>query len=182
MKDKYTIKAKKEGLRARSAYKLLQLNKKYQIIKLKDNVLDLGCWPGGWLVVSKRISKTGRIVGVDLTKIKPVEGVEFIQGDINKIKIGGEFDVVLSDMAPKTTGIHVLDVEGSIDLARMALKFAQKHLKEGGNFLVKVFQGQGFDEYLKDVKKQFKFAKTTKPEASRKRSKEVYIVGFGFKP
>jgi 23S rRNA (uridine2552-2'-O)-methyltransferase len=180
MKDHYTVKAKSQGLRARSAYKLLQLNQKYNLIKKGDDVLDLGCWPGGWLVASQRISKTGRVLGIDLTRIKPIEGVEFIQEDINKVKLEGKFDIVMSDMAPKTTGIHAMDVGRSIDLAEMALKFAKKHLKENGNFLVKVFQGEGFDDYYKKVKKYFKFAKTTKPEASRKRSKEVYIVGFKF--
>lgn len=179
MKDSYTVRAKKAGMRARSAYKLIQLNKRYNLIKKGDDVLDLGCWPGGWLIASQRISFTGRIVGVDLTEIKPIEGVEFIKGDVNKVKIEGKFDVVLSDMAPKTSGIMSMDVERSIDLARMALKKAKKHLKPNGNFLVKVFQGKGFDEFLKEVRKSFRFAKTTKPEASRKRSKEVYIVATG---
>lgn len=181
MKDKYTIKAKSEGYRARSAYKLFQINKKYKVIKKGDDVLDLGCWPGGWLKVAKKLSKTGRVLGIDLTKIKPIEGVEFIQGDIKEVKIEGEFDVVLSDMAPKTSGIIGLDVERSLQLSKLALKKAKKHLKNKGNFIVKVFQGKEFDDYLKMVKKYFSFVKTTKPQTSRKRSKEVYIVAMKFK-
>lgn len=180
MKDHYTIQAKREGLRARSAYKLLQLNAKYHFIKFGDDVLDLGCWPGGWLVASQRISKRGKVVGIDLTKIEPVPGADFILGDINSTRIEGKFDVVLSDMAPKTTGIIDLDVARSVGLALMALKTAKSSLKPSGNFLVKIFQGEGFDEFFGKVKKNFKFAKTTKPEASRKRSKEVYIIAFGF--
>jgi len=180
MKDHYTIQAKQEGLRARSAYKLLQLNDKYHFIKFGDDVLDLGCWPGGWLVASQRISKKGRIVGIDLTKIEPVPGVEFVQGDINTTSLEGKFDAVLSDMAPKTTGIIDLDVGRSVDLALMALKTAKKRLKPNGNFLVKVFQGEGYPEFFDKVKKNFKFTKTTKPDASRQRSKEVYIIAFGF--
>ncbi|MEA3378302.1 MAG: RlmE family RNA methyltransferase [Nanoarchaeota archaeon] len=177
MKDKYTILAKRKGLRARSVFKLFQINKKYKLIKKGDDVLDLGCWPGGWLKAAKQISKTGKIVGVDLKKIKPIEGVDFIQGDINEIKVQGKFDVVLSDMAPKTSGIVGLDVERSLDLANIALEKAAEHLKKNGNFIVKVFQGKDFAVYLNKVKKQFKFAKTTKPLTSRKRSKEVYVIG-----
>lgn len=181
MRDKYTVKAKSEGYRARSAYKLFQINKKYKMIKKGYDVLDLGCWPGGWLKVAKKLSKTGRILGIDLTRIKPIEGVEFIKGDINEVEIEGKFDVVLSDMAPKTSGIIDLDVERSFQLAEIALGKAKKHLKKNGSFIVKIFQGKNFDEYLKKVKKNFGFAKTTKPETSRKRSKEVYIIGMKFK-
>ncbi|RME54246.1 RlmE family RNA methyltransferase [Candidatus Woesearchaeota archaeon] len=180
MRDSYTIKAKKEGMRARSAYKLVQLNRKYKLVGSNDDVLDLGCWPGGWLVALTKITK-GKVVGVDLNEIQPVNGVEFIKADVFKFKINEVFDVVISDMAPKTTGIHELDCERSIDLAEAALSIAKKNLKPGGNFLVKVFQGKGFDDFLKSIKKCFAFVKTTKPEASRKRSKEIYVIGFKLK-
>src|SRR3989339_883760 len=150
-RDHYTRKAVKEGFRARSSFKLMQINQKYHLLKPGNSVLDLGCWPGGWLIAAKKVVRNGIVVGVDLTKIKPVEGVDFIEGDINsediQEKIGsfGKFDVVLSDMAPKTSGIISLDVESSIDLSRMALDTAEKVLKPGGNFLCKVFQGNGFE-------------------------------------
>lgn len=178
MRDYYTLKAKKEGFRARSAYKLIQINRKYKLIKKNDDVLDLGCWPGGWLIASKKISQ-GRIVGIDLKQITPIENVEFVKGDVSEVSIEGKFDVVLSDMAPSTSGIIELDVMKSLELAELALEVALKKLKKNGNFLVKVFQGEGFEEFLKKVKKNFKLAKAFKPEASKSKSKEMYIVGLG---
>lgn len=184
MKDKYTSKAKAAGLRARSAYKLMQINRKYNIIRPNDSVLDLGCFPGGWLLVAARQGAT-RIVGIDLTPIERIPGVEFIQGDITKeeilAKIGGKFDVVLSDLAPKTTGNRSLDVARSIDLAEIAFKIAKRFLKPGGNFLVKIFQGEGYVEFTNKLKRCFSFFKTIKPGASKSKSKEMYALGIGFR-
>lgn len=184
-RDHFTRMAVREGYRARSSYKLKQINMKYGLIRPRSSVLDLGCWPGGWLIVANETSRGGRIVGVDLEKIKPIRGVDFIHGDINSKKvqelISGEFDVVLSDMAPKTTGIKSIDVEQSIELSRRALSVAKRVLKADGSFLCKVFQGPGFEKFLSDVRKSFNFCKSVKPEASRKVSKEIYIVAKGFR-
>ncbi|MFH1637889.1 MAG: RlmE family RNA methyltransferase [Candidatus Woesearchaeota archaeon] len=178
MRDHYTQKARKEGFRARSAYKLLQINQKYRLIKRNDDVLDLGCWPGGWIIAAKKITQ-GRIVGIDLKQIHPIENIEFIKGDARQASIEGKFDVVLSDMAPSTTGMIELDVMRSLELAELAFDVALKKLKNNGNFLVKVFQGEGFEDFLRKVKKSFKLAKAFKPEASKSKSKEMYIVGLG---
>ena len=184
MHDKYTDKALSEGLRARSAYKLLQINSKYHIIKRGDDVLDLGCWPGGWMIAAKRMG-AGRVMGIDLAAIAPVENTEFIQGSVLESKttkqIQSSFDVVLSDLAPKTSGIRALDVGRSLDLTEAALNIAIKHLKPNGNFLAKVFQGEGYKEFFDEVREHFEFVKTVKPEASRQRSMEVYLLGIGFK-
>ncbi|MFH0752096.1 MAG: RlmE family RNA methyltransferase [archaeon] len=184
-KDHFTKKALKEGYRARSSYKLKQINSKYNLIRPGDSVLDLGCWPGGWLIVAKELAKKGRVVGVDLEKINPIDGVEFIQGDITSVaiqkKISDKFDVVLSDMAPKTSGIKSLDVERSIELSDTALGIAKRVLKRDGSFLCKVFQGGDFEGFLKRVRKNFGFCKCVKPEASRKESKEIYIIATHFK-
>lgn len=182
--DHYTDKAKASGMRARSAYKLIQINQKYHLIKKGDSVLDLGCWPGGWLVAASRMGAS-RIVGIDLTAIEPIKGVEFFQGDITNdetlSKIDGKFDVVLSDMAPKTTGQHDMDVGRSIMLAEIALETAKKMLKPGGNFLAKVFQGSGYIEFVNLARKNFSFFKTVKPDASKQKSREMYVLGMGFK-
>ena len=186
-RDFYTKMAVQEGYRARSSFKLKQINAKYHMIRLGSSVLDLGCWPGGWLIAAKEMSKKGLVVGVDLTKISPVPGVEFMQGDIfsedveKRLFDYGSFDVVMSDMAPKTSGIKSLDVGRSIALSERALELAFKFLKSGGSFLCKVFQGEGFNEFLVEVRKHFDFCKSVKPEASRKESKEIYIIAMGFK-
>ena len=184
MHDKYTDKALAEGLRARSAYKLMQINSKYHIIRRGNDVLDLGCWPGGWMVAAKRMG-ANRVVGMDLAAIEPVAGAEFIHGDVFESstlrKIEGSFDVVLSDLAPKTSGNRSLDVARSLDLCESAFRIALKHLKPNGHFLVKVFQGEGYKEFFDEVRKHFEFVKTVKPEASRQRSMEVYLLGIGFK-
>ncbi|MBU2637648.1 MAG: RlmE family RNA methyltransferase [Nanoarchaeota archaeon] len=184
MHDKYTDKALSEGLRARSAYKLLQINNKYHIIKRNDNILDLGCWPGGWMIAAKRIG-ANKVLGIDLAEIEPIENTEFIQGSVleNKTiaKIQGAFEVILSDLAPKTSGNRSLDVARSLDLSETAFKMAKKHLKVNGNLLIKVFQGEGYQEFFNKITKHFTFTKTVKPEASRQRSMEVYLLGIGFK-
>ena len=186
-RDHYTKKAIQEGYRARSTFKLKQINAKHHIICPGSSVLDLGCWPGGWLIAAKQISQKGKIVGVDLTKIIPVAGVEFMQGDIfseetkEKILAYGSFDAVISDMAPKTSGMHSLDVGRSVALCERALELALKVLRPGGSFLCKIFQGEGFNEFLVEVRKHFDFCKSAKPDASRKESREIYIIAKGFK-
>jgi len=178
-KDKFYHKAKEEGYRARSAYKLIEINKKYNLIKKDSDVLDIGCAPGGWLQVVKKIS-TGRVVGVDIVAIEKIEGVEFILGDIKSVKIEGKFDVVLSDIAPKTSGQRERDQYISFELSKMSLEVARKVLKKGGSFLVKTFQSEETNDLVKEMKKYFEFVKRVSPKSSREGSKEVYLVGLGF--
>ncbi len=185
-KDFYFRKAKEEGYRARSAYKLFELNKKYNLIKRNDRVLDLGCSPGSWLQAASKISN-GLIVGVDILPVQQIKNVKFIQADITDKgtldmirSFSNEFDVILSDMAPKTSGIKELDHNKSIYLNEKALETAKELLAKKGNFLCKVFQGEYFKEFLDEVKKQFEFVKSSKPESSRKESKEIYIICKGF--
>lgn len=187
-KDKLTIRAKKEGLRARSAYKLLEINKKYKIIKFRFDVLDLGSWPGGWLIVSKKASKTGYVLGVDTKPIDSIPGCNFIKADIylediiEKIKQKNpSFNVVLSDLAPKTTGIKELDRERSKDLGFQALKIAEQVLKVNGNFLCKFFQSEEQKKLFIKMKTKFNIIKIVKPPSSKKRSVEIYLLGIGFK-
>jgi len=185
MKDFYTRKSREEGYYARSAYKLKQINKKYNIIKKGDEVLDLGCSPGGWIQASLEIvSKNGYVMGIDIADVKKIEAknFEFIKSDIHKTDLKRNFDAVLSDMAPRTTGMRDLDQERSYDLAKQALKTAKKHLKSGGNFLCKIFQGLRYNEFMNEVRKNFESIKTVKPKASKKQSKEMYVVGKCMKP
>ncbi len=182
-KDFYTIKAKREDLRARSAYKLEDINKKYKLIKSKDNVLDMGCWPGGWLLITKRIvGDKGYVLGIDEKEIEKVENVDFIKGDVfsdevfDKIK-DKKFDVVISDLAPNTSGILELDNGRSYELSLRALEIAKIVLKKNGNFLCKIFMGKEFNEFLNEVRKSFEFVKSVKPTVSKKESKEIYVVG-----
>jgi len=180
MKDFYTRKSREEGYYSRSVYKLKNINKKYELIKKGDKVLDLGCSPGGWSQASLEIvGHNGLVIGIDITPVKKIKAknFKFIKSSIEEAEIEGTFDVVLSDAAPKTTGIQDLDQERSYDLAKTALEIAKKHLKEDGNFLCKIFQGPNYQEFINEVKKNFEFMKTVKPEASKRQSKEMYVVG-----
>jgi 23S rRNA (uridine2552-2'-O)-methyltransferase len=185
--DKYYDMAKKQGLRARSSFKLKELQEKYSLIKRGNAVLDIGCAPGGWLQIAKKYTK-GVIVGVDLVKIKPVSGTFFIQGDITeretleKIKKKSLFfDVVISDIAPKTTGMRERDQFLSLELSRMSFDMAKVLLNKNGSFAVKTFQSQETVDLFKDIKKSFTFAKRYTPKSTREGSKEIYIVATGFK-
>ncbi len=183
-KDYYYKRAKDEGYRARSAYKLKQINEKFRIIKKGSTVVDLGAAPGGWLQVAKELSG-GLVVGVDIENIEPIEGVTTIKGDITdeetleriRDAIGGSADVVISDAAPNLSGIWDVDHARSVDLARAALRIAKQLLRPGGNFLVKVFQGDMFNEYLGEVKREFSSVHSYAPPASRKESAEIYVIG-----
>ncbi len=182
-RDHYYWKAKEEGYRARSAYKLLQINEKFNLIKKGDSIVDLGAAPGGWLQVAKALSG-GKVVGVDLEKIEPIPGVITFQADITKDEtvslvkdaLGGSADIVICDAAPNLSGTWDVDHARSIDLARSALAMAKKLLRPGGHFLVKVFQGDMFADYLNDVRREFSRVQAHSPQASRKESAEMYIV------
>ncbi|MFC1697835.1 RlmE family RNA methyltransferase [Nanoarchaeota archaeon] len=188
-KDAYQIKAKQEGYRARSSFKLLQLNKRYHIIKKGDVVIDLGCAPGGWIQASLKLGAR-KVFGIDIQPIRPFkeQNVYFLCKDIKdknttilvSAMLHQKADVILSDMAPNTTGIKHLDQEKSLDLCKIALDFTKTNLKKGGNFICKIFQGPNSDEFLKKCKEQFLEVKTTKPEASKKGSKEIFIIALGF--
>jgi 23S rRNA (uridine2552-2'-O)-methyltransferase len=182
--DTYSKKAKKENYPARSIYKLQEIDQKYKIIEEGNRVLDLGCAPGSWLLyLSKKAGYDGKIIGVDINdlKIEIPQNVFFVKESIIKFETGEKFNVVVSDLAAHTTGIEFSDVEETLELCYKALEVAKKALLKGGNFLCKVFEGEGTDNFFKEVKKNFEFTKRFKPKASRKQSREMYIVGMGFK-
>jgi len=181
--------AKKEGYRSRAAYKLLQLNEKFKIIKPGDRVVDLGCSPGGWSqVAAELVGPDGKVVGVDIKRMRPIEHVDFVLGDIRDRKtveeamekLGGSADVVISDMAPNISGNYSTDHARSIELCEHALQFARNALREGGSFAVKVFEGDMYRDFLENVKKSFLSVKAHNPKASRSTSSEIYVVAKGF--
>lgn len=188
-KEYYYKKAKKENLRSRAAYKIKQLNDKYGVIKPGDFVLDLGSAPGGWLIAVRDIvGVNGLIVGVDIQPIREVHGCRFILGDITDDKtvesikeVSGKFDVVTCDCSPNLSGNWELDHSRQIYLAEKALEICRKLLKDRGAFIVKVFQGEYFQEFIDKMRKGFGKVLITKPEASRKKSSEVYVIGKLFK-
>ena len=190
IKDHYFNKAKKDGYAARSVYKIEEIDKKYSIIRTGNKVLDLGCSPGSWLqYASRKVGNTGQVLGVDLqsVKISLPSHVKVIQADIFEItnedlKIkGGQADVIMSDMAPKTSGIRVTDVHRSFELNKKVLYLANDILCQKGSLLVKSFQGKLFDELCYEYKKMFADVKLCKPKSSRSESVEIFILGRGKK-
>ena len=191
LKDEFVKKAQKEGYRSRAAYKLLEIIDKNQIIKTGFKVLDLGAAPGGWSQVAiKIVGKTGQVIATDILPVESIANVEFLQGDFteeiiynkllsltNKQKI----NVVLSDMAPNMSGQISIDQPKSMYLAELALDMATKVLSHNGHFVVKIFQGDGFDGFIKNSRKNFKKVVIRKPKASRPRSKEVYLIASQLK-
>jgi 23S rRNA (uridine2552-2'-O)-methyltransferase len=180
--DKWQKKAKLHGYLARSAYKLLQLNNKHNIIKNNDRILDLGCSPGSWVQVALKLNAS-KIIGIDIKKPKIKDKrFKFIKSDINKLNIKNleKFDVIISDLAPSTSGIKELDESKSLELTEKAFELSKELLKQNGNFLAKVFQGSESNKLINQIKKEFKFYKIAKPVASKKRSKEIYIVAKGY--
>lgn len=184
--DFYFKKAKKENFLARSIYKLQEIDERYKIIKKKNNVLDLGCYPGSWLqYISKKVGREGLVVGVDITPLdnRIASNVSFLNASVLDLNyedlknICPFYNVVVSDMAPNTTGIKNVDAQKSVLLCEKALELADMLLPRGGSFVVKIFQGEGFPEYLEKVKGVFKQVRCFKPKGSKKQSREVYILG-----
>ncbi len=194
-RDRFYKRAKEEGYRSRSAFKLLQIEDKYEVIKEGDVVIDLGAAPGGWSQVAKElVGEKGVVISVDLQRIEKLEGVESIKGDITREKEtvsaireelsperGGLVDVVLSDASPKLSGNRDYDHFCSYVLSKSALNIASALLRKNGNFVVKIFQGAYYDKFYGDVKAKFRHTRAYSPEASRKRSAEVYVIGKGYK-
>ena len=190
--DDHWVKLSQEkGYRARSAFKLEELHEKDGLLNNVNTVVDLGCAPGGWCQVARKIAKNDvRVIGLDILAMEPIQGVEFIQGDFReeavlkellKIVNSDKIDLVLSDMAPNLSGVFAVDQPRIMYLADLALDFCHQCLKQNGNYAVKLFQGEGFDEYLAQLKKDFNKVVMRKPKSSRPRSREVYAVALGFK-
>ncbi len=189
--DEYVKKAQAMGYRSRSTFKLIEIQEKDKIIKPGINIIDLGAAPGGWSDYARKIvGKKNKVIALDLLEIDPIDGVDFIQGDFREDKVldelyrvldGAPVDLVMSDMAPNMSGNKGMDLPRSIYLAELALDTAQTVLATGGVFLIKMFQGAGFDEYKKQVAESFSSVVIRKPKSSRARSKEVYILAKGFK-
>jgi 23S rRNA (uridine2552-2'-O)-methyltransferase len=186
--DPYVQRAQKDGYRSRAAYKLLEIDERDHLLKPGMVVVDLGATPGGWCqVVAAKLGQSGKIIALDLLPLHPMPRVEFIQGDFREDavlaqleeKLGGQkIGLVISDMAPNMSGIDSADQARAMHLAELALEFAVQNLKPGGAFLVKVFQGVGFEDYLKLMRGHFAKVVTRKPKASRDRSSEQYLVGL----
>lgn len=190
--DPYVQRSKREGYRSRSAYKLAEIDERDRLLEPGQVVVDLGAAPGGWSQYAvKRLGKGGSLVAIDLLPMEPISGVTFIEGDFTTKKgleqvrsalSGRQVDVVLSDMAPNLSGIAVSDQAKSMYLAELARDFAQLQLKRDGAFLVKVFQGAGYDDYLKSLRRAFQKVVVRKPDASRDESAEQYLLARGLKP
>ncbi len=190
--DPYVQRAQKEGYRSRAAYKLLEIDKRDHLMKPGMVVIDLGATPGGWSqVAAAKVGVTGKVIALDILPMTPIFGVDFIQGDFREAEVLAQLQeqlpkgstakqvrLVISDMAPNITGIAVTDQASAIYLAELALDLAVQQLQPGGAFLVKVFQGAGFEEYLKLMRQYFTKVVTRKPDASRDRSSELYLLGI----
>lgn len=189
--DPYVKKAQKAGYRSRATFKLEEIDKKDKLIRPGMAIVDLGSAPGGWSdYASRKLGGKGTVVALDILPMTPLSGVHFIQGDFREDEVLDELNIVLnsepiglvlSDMAPNITGVDAIDQPSSMYLVELALHFAIENLSKQGVFLVKVFQGEGFDVYLKEMKDSFQKVLTRKPDASRARSREVYLLGRGLK-
>lgn len=186
--DEFVKRAQREGYRARSAYKLMEIDDKDKLFKPGMTVVDLGATPGSWSqVVVQRLHGKGRVIALDLLEMQPLSGVEFLQGDFREEDVlkkleemleGKKIDLVIADMAPNMSGINLVDQASVAYLAELALEFSLKWLKPEGNFLVKVFVGTGFDDIVRNMKQSFEKVVTRKPKASRDRSSEIYLLGL----
>ena len=188
--DHYSRQAKKDRYPARSVYKLKEIQSRYRLIRPGDKVLDLGCSPGSWLLYAAEIAgEKGKVIGIDLIPVTiglPPQASVHV-GDVRALedslleKLGQNFNTVISDMAPSTTGIKGVDETRSLDLCTAALAVARRFLAPGGTFLCKIFQGADFDAFSRRVKKNFSKQKIFKPQSSRKASREIYMIGTGKK-
>ncbi len=188
-KDPYYVAAKRESYRSRAAFKLIQIQKRFKVIKESDVVIDLGASPGGWSQVARDlVGDDGSVYAADLVSMMPVDGVVFLRGDLRDesfmrsvVSTCGEVDVVLSDMAPKLSGNKSYDQARVMDLAGIALRVAQRCLRPGGCIVVKAFRGEDFEGFMSQVSSRFSMCKAYTPPASVKGSAEVYTVAKGFR-
>lgn len=191
LNDHYVHMAQKEGYRSRAAYKLLEINEKDKLIQPGMVIVDLGSAPGSWSqVAAQMVGDKGAVFALDILEMAPMPGVTFLQGDFREESVLRQFedllagravDLVISDLAPNIAGNAMMDMPRSIYLIELALDFALRHLKPGGNYLVKAFQGSGYPEYMALLKQCFEQVLTRKPKASRDRSNEIYLLGKGRK-
>ncbi|OEY65897.1 23S rRNA (uridine(2552)-2'-O)-methyltransferase RlmE [Marinobacter sp. X15-166B] len=189
--DPFVKQAQVDGYRSRASYKLLEINKKDKLIRPNMLVMDLGSAPGGWSqVAADLVGHNGRVIASDILPMAAIAGVEFIQGDFTEDAVfeaimatlaGARADVVVSDMAPNISGVNAADQAASMYLVELALDMACEVLKPKGSFVAKVFHGEGYDEYVKAVRAVFDKVVVRKPDSSRARSREVYLVGKGYK-
>jgi len=189
-RDEYVKRAQAEGYRSRAAYKLLELQAQDRLLRSAQTVVDLGAAPGGWSQIAQRIvGAKGRVLALDILAMDPIAGVEFIQGDFREQEAldrlremlgGNPVDLVISDMAPNVSGVPAVDQPKAIYLCEIALDLAREILRPGGGFVVKVFQGEGFDAYIRELRSSFARVVTRKPHASRSKSREVYLVAGNY--
>ena len=189
--DPYVQRARAEGYRSRASFKLMEIDDRDHLIRSGEVVVDLGATPGGWSqVAAKRMQGKGRVIALDLLEMDPLHGVEFIQGDfredgvlaeLERTLAGQKVGLVLSDMAPNMSGILLSDQARVMHLAELGLEFSRHWLKADGAFLVKVFQGYGFEDFVREMRQVFSTVSSRKPDASRDRSAEVYLLGKGLK-
>ncbi|QXI27828.1 23S rRNA (uridine(2552)-2'-O)-methyltransferase RlmE [Pseudomonas vanderleydeniana] len=189
--DPFVKMAQKDGYRSRASYKLLEIQEKDKLIRPGMTVIDLGAAPGGWSQVTSRlIGGKGRLIASDILDMDSIPDVTFIKGDFTEDAVlaqileavgNSEVDLVISDMAPNMSGTPAVDMPRSMFLCELALDLAGRVLRPGGDFLIKIFQGEGFDEYHKNFRKQFDKVQTRKPASSRDRSREQYLLGRGFR-
>jgi 23S rRNA (uridine2552-2'-O)-methyltransferase len=185
--DTYVQLAKKEGWRSRAAFKLLEIDDKDKLLKRGEVVVDLGATPGGWSqVASRRVGDGGMVIALDLLEMEPIHNVHFIQGDFRENDVLDQLEkhvgdrrvgLVMSDMAPNMSGVPLVDQARVMHLAELGLEFSRAHLKPDGAFLVKVFQGTDYETFLRQMRETFKTVVVRKPDASRDRSAELYLLG-----
>jgi len=189
--DPFVKKAQFEGRRSRALFKLDEMDQKDRLFQKGQTVVDLGAAPGGWSELAiEKVGDKGRVFALDILPMDALAGVDFIQGDFREESVLNQLlnamgehkaDLVLSDMAPNISGMNAVDQPRAMYLVELALDLARQVLRKGGGFVVKIFQGEGFDQYLAEVRSAFSSVKIRKPEASRARSREVYILAKGFR-
>lgn len=187
--DPFVKKAQAEGMRSRAAYKLEELVERDRLLKPGMVVVDLGAAPGGWSQwVRQQLRDNGRVIASDILEMPPIAGVDFLHGDFREDEVlskletmldGDPVDLVLSDMAPNMSGVDQVDQARAMHLSELAMAFADAHLRTGGAFLIKLFQGVGFDDYVRDLRRRYAKVAIRKPAASRRRSNEVYALAQG---